>query len=108
MDAELCRLLSRAPSTAYFQQEGPILPKLLDVDLGDRPLDGSLREWLIEQGIEAYSLDKMHPLVQGFLKDCDRCWQIEDELIIENPRLTIEERHKQALAFLEKEQEVVS
>lgn len=109
MHATLCRLLSRAPSTAYYRQNVQSLPFLLGKDRGSLEEDASVRaiqEWLIEQALEAYTLDKMHPLIQGFLKDCDRCWQIEDEIIIENPTMRIEEIHKRSIAILDKEQEV--
>lgn len=107
MHATLCRLLSRAPYTLYYQKYARDLPDLVGVDLGDR----TVRDWLIEEGLKAYTLDKMHPLVQGFLKDCDRCLQLEDELAEQNPNLSYEERKQQAvlmfLAEQEQEQEVV-
>ncbi len=100
MHATLCRLLSRAPYTLYYQKEGPILPILLNIDLGDL----TLREWLIEQALEAYTLDKMNPVVRGFLQDCDRCLQLENELAEKQPELSYDERRQQALAMLEAEQ----
>lgn len=101
MDAELSRLLSRATQSPYYRMEGDLLALRLDLQLGNKPL----ADWLTEQAIAAYSVNKLHPEIQGFLQDCDRSWQIEQEMFSGPVSGTQEERDQKVLEKLAKEQE---
>lgn len=73
MNAELCRLLARAQSSPYFRVEGGSVSSTMKTK---RPL----MDYITEEALKAYSLDKMPALLQGFLKDCDRSIEVEYEL----------------------------
>lgn len=101
MDAELSRLLSRAVQSPNYRREGDLFAQVQGITLGDK----SLADWLIEQAIAAYSTEKLSPEIQGFLKDCDRSWQIEQEMFsgpVEGT--TQEERDAKVLEKLAEEQ----
>lgn len=101
MDAELSRLLSRATQSPYYRREGQLFVRLQDLQLGDR----SLADWLIEQAIAAYSTEKLDPAVRGFLQDCDRSWQINQEMFSGSVEgTTQEERDQKVLEKLTAEQ----
>lgn len=82
MDAELSRLLARAIQSVVYRREGASFAE--DMEIGDRSLQG-LQDWLIEQAIAAYSIEKLSPPVRAFLEDCDRSWQVAQELFAGKP-----------------------
>lgn len=101
MDVELSRLLSRATQSPLYRRDRSLFPNLMGIDLGDK----SLADWLVEQALAAYSVEKLSPQIRGFLQDCDRSWQIEQEMFSGPVSGTQEERDQKVLEKLAKEQE---
>lgn len=79
MEAALSQLLARSIQSVFYRREAAIFAQ--DMELGDR----NLQDWLIEQALAAYTIDKLSAPVQAFLKNCDRSWQIEQELFAGKP-----------------------
>lgn len=77
LEADLCRLLAKSFASPFWR----LRSRLLTPWAGDASLD----DYVLEEGMKAYTIDKLPSHLQIFLKYCDRSVDVEWELFQGKP-----------------------